>query len=407
MPLDELELELRRLPGVRLVGFSTTDDFLMVQVHVENAATTTPTTAFETARIARRHSVLPVSVEIVRWQGSLTESTQDAAVEEDPFEVEMHSGHVVVAEESAPEESAPEESAPEESAPEESAPEETDAPAPTEQESILLDEPDFTLDDSTSPAIEIEPSTPERSRISPISAVINQITRSTHRAEPRVDPVIPPEVISTPIEQLDVPQDSVASTNALLETSDDTEHVVEPPADPAAPAATPTVTSSEPPMPTPAPPADESPAEAEHVEPPAGQPVIDLTASPEHEGRVRLLAVLPFPDQDQVEVHLIVGETRSVGRAPASHGLSGAASATLEALKGFLPEHTYSISFAHRLPEGVDTFLVVAGIADSTHGDVAAHLFGVASSESPSEAAARATLHALNRTLGIAKAHTR
>jgi len=66
--LDALELELRRLPGVRAVAFRERDDLLVVQVHSAPDETENPALAAQATRIATRHSDVPVGVEIVRWR---------------------------------------------------------------------------------------------------------------------------------------------------------------------------------------------------------------------------------------------------------------------------------------------------------------------------------------------------
>ena len=65
--MDDLELELRKLPGVRAAGFSERDDMLLVQVQVsgDQPPATLPQQA---ARIAYRHADKPVALEIVRWR---------------------------------------------------------------------------------------------------------------------------------------------------------------------------------------------------------------------------------------------------------------------------------------------------------------------------------------------------
>jgi len=67
--LDDLELELRRLPGVLAAGFEVRDDLLHVQLHVAAVADRDdlpiPVSA---SRIAARHSDRPVSIEVVRSQ---------------------------------------------------------------------------------------------------------------------------------------------------------------------------------------------------------------------------------------------------------------------------------------------------------------------------------------------------
>ena len=49
--------------------------------------------------------------------------------------------------------------------------------------------------------------------------------------------------------------------------------------------------------------------------------------------RARLLAVLAFPDTDELEVHLILDGRRTIGRAVSSNGLVGAVEATLAAVR--------------------------------------------------------------------------
>ncbi|HET9730400.1 MAG TPA: hypothetical protein VFR41_13295 [Acidimicrobiia bacterium] len=67
--LDDLELELRKLPGVRAAGFEERDDMLLVQLHVtEKVERTDQPVTVTASRIAARHSDRPVAVEIVRWR---------------------------------------------------------------------------------------------------------------------------------------------------------------------------------------------------------------------------------------------------------------------------------------------------------------------------------------------------
>ena len=55
------------------------------------------------------------------------------------------------------------------------------------------------------------------------------------------------------------------------------------------------------------------------------------TRPPQRRGvRVRLLAVLTFPDTDELEVHLTFGGRRIIGRSAAGAGAIGAATATVE-----------------------------------------------------------------------------
>lgn len=115
------------------------------------------------------------------------------------------------------------------------------------------------------------------------------------------------------------------------------------------------------------------------------------------EPRVRLLAVLTFPDTDELEVHLTFNGQRSIGRAPASKGVLGASEATLDALKVFVPELEQAAVWARPMEhrDTANAYLVATELLD----DDAHTLHGLATGTSPIEAAARSTLHALNRTI--------
>jgi hypothetical protein len=123
------------------------------------------------------------------------------------------------------------------------------------------------------------------------------------------------------------------------------------------------------------------------------------TASILVERRVRLLAVLTFPDTDELEVHLTLEGRRTIGRAAASRGLLGAVEATTDAVRAFVPELSFVPSWARTLEATPgQPFLVAVGLIGDEESE-ARH--GLAGGNSPIEAAARATLHALNRTLSI------
>jgi len=116
--------------------------------------------------------------------------------------------------------------------------------------------------------------------------------------------------------------------------------------------------------------------------------------------RVELLAVLPSPDGQEIEVHVAFGGQRTIGRAPIGAGPTEAANATLEALRALrLSVPFRAISGASGL-NGVAGDAVVVVLASVPPGN---HRFGVATGTSAHEAAARATLHALNRYLGLAR----
>jgi hypothetical protein len=112
--------------------------------------------------------------------------------------------------------------------------------------------------------------------------------------------------------------------------------------------------------------------------------------------RVRLLAVLTFPDADELEVHLTFEGRRVIGRAGASGAMTGAVRATLEGLAEFAPMLDTAVNWVEEItaPQGDDPAVVACGlrVGDQT-------LLGIASGGSLIEAAARATLHALNRSL--------
>jgi hypothetical protein len=117
-----------------------------------------------------------------------------------------------------------------------------------------------------------------------------------------------------------------------------------------------------------------------------------------HGRRARLLAVLAFPDTDELEVHLILDGRRTIGRAVSSNGLVGAVEATLVAVRELGASFEPTPLFAREIESDSDERAVVSvGLA----GVVADALpdYGIAAGASPIDAAARATLDALNRRL--------
>ncbi|HEY3833912.1 MAG TPA: hypothetical protein VGO03_16575 [Acidimicrobiia bacterium] len=129
----------------------------------------------------------------------------------------------------------------------------------------------------------------------------------------------------------------------------------------------------------------------------------DVAALPESTGaaetgpRPRLLAVLSFPDTDEVEVHLVLNARRAIGRAPASDGLVAVLRATLDALRGFGLELGVQPMWARHVEDDAGEHdLVAIGVDDPEGGR---QLFGLARGSSEIDAAARATLDALNRQI--------
>ncbi len=118
--------------------------------------------------------------------------------------------------------------------------------------------------------------------------------------------------------------------------------------------------------------------------------------------RARLLAVLAFPDTDELEVHLVFDGRRTIGRAPVSNGIEGAVVATIDAVRD--------------LGTGIDARIVwaraVEDVGDGNRSVVAVALdgvdarspvrYGLSTGTSLIDAAARATLDALNRRLSRA-----
>lgn len=112
--------------------------------------------------------------------------------------------------------------------------------------------------------------------------------------------------------------------------------------------------------------------------------------------RVRLLAVLTFPDTDELEVHLTFSGRRIIGRALASEGIAGAVTATLLGLTNFAPDLRAAVVWAEELSEHNNDDSMIVACAIEVDG-ITRH--GIAAGGSRIEAAARATLHAVNRRL--------
>jgi hypothetical protein len=138
-------------------------------------------------------------------------------------------------------------------------------------------------------------------------------------------------------------------------------------------------------------PEEPAPAAAAHDDTDAAAKVDDTGEST---GRMRLLAVLSFPDTDELEVHLILDGRRTIGRAPASRGLVAALDATLAAVKDFGITLDPSPQWARGLESTAEEALVAVALDEGPGGGV---LYGVASGATPIDAAARATLDAINR----------
>jgi hypothetical protein len=115
--------------------------------------------------------------------------------------------------------------------------------------------------------------------------------------------------------------------------------------------------------------------------------------------RARLLAVLAFPDTDELEVHLILEGKRTIGRAAASSGLVGAVEATIDAIRGLGAPFEPQAKWARALDDAGEDDRVVVAVALSDADEDAQLQYGLAAGASPIDAAARSTLDALNRRL--------
>ena len=118
--------------------------------------------------------------------------------------------------------------------------------------------------------------------------------------------------------------------------------------------------------------------------------------------RARLLAVLAFPDTDELEVHLVFDGRRTIGRAPVSSGIEGAVAATIDAVRDLGTGINARIVWVRALEDVGDANQSVVAVAFDGVDARSPVRYGLAAGTSPVEAAARATLDALNRRLSRA-----
>lgn len=116
--------------------------------------------------------------------------------------------------------------------------------------------------------------------------------------------------------------------------------------------------------------------------------------------RVRLLSVLAFPDTDEVEVHLVHGDRRTIGRGRASGGVAAVAAATVAAVRELGAAFDVQVRWARTIETDGETGSLV-GVSLVVDSEDAGRVlcYGLAGSHGPMDAAARATLDALNRQL--------
>jgi hypothetical protein len=120
-------------------------------------------------------------------------------------------------------------------------------------------------------------------------------------------------------------------------------------------------------------------------------------APPQRESRLLLVEITTDPGAGELTVRVARGDDEAIGRASTAGGLPAAVEATVYAVRTFLPELTYLPGWARTVETTPDRrFLVVASVTDPL---ARTHRRGVAEGDTPVEAAVRATLAALNRTI--------
>ena len=133
--------------------------------------------------------------------------------------------------------------------------------------------------------------------------------------------------------------------------------------------------------------------------PATGAAVLD---APGEATRARLLAVLAFPETDELEVHLVLDAKRTIGRAPASKGMEGAVVATIDAVRDLGTGIDARVVSVRALEDAGDADQVVVAVALEGVDARSPVRYGLSAGTSPIDAAARATLDALNRRLSRA-----
>lgn len=124
---------------------------------------------------------------------------------------------------------------------------------------------------------------------------------------------------------------------------------------------------------------------------PAAAPTSPRLPEPVHPV-LDVVAVRSVPADGVIEVHLGLGNARSVGRAPLARGLAGASEAVLAAF-GQIDESAtgWTPTWVRTVETTADGRFVVAASLDAASG----HHHGIAAGSSPIEGAARATAAAL------------
>jgi hypothetical protein len=116
------------------------------------------------------------------------------------------------------------------------------------------------------------------------------------------------------------------------------------------------------------------------------------------DARLRLVEVTTDPEAGELTVRLALGDEHARGRAPMDRGILGAVEATVYAVRTFVSDLPYLPGWARLIETTADRkFLVAASVTDP---QARRNLRGIAEGDNPIDGAARATLAALNRTIG-------
>ncbi|AKL73990.1 hypothetical protein IMCC26256_111720 [Actinobacteria bacterium IMCC26256] len=380
--INELEVNLRRLPGVMSVAFDDRNGVLHIQLHIGGGASD-PTLTDRATRLALQFAEGSVALEVNHWQGSRRVSKEQSGTVSNKF----GGGHIG----DAPD---PRDALDEVETVVVTASGTTDRPSNRSEASDTSDESknrrrsdSFSIDAdaplggdrSTANSTEHDTvaETPAQTSVWGIPPEVAEANDFGSRSGPdsRAETRIEPDTSAFLIPETEL-LDAHSSEVFYGDTSDDAQ-------------------------------GDDSDEEPETTSEPEPVSVIDVTQmekaeSLERAPRTRLLAVLTFPDTDELEVHLSYKGRRGIGRAPASRGVLGASEAAIEALRTWAPDIEYEAIWARPMEngDGRKQYLVATELNDPANKT----LHGLATGASPIEAAARSTLHALNRTIAPALA---
>lgn len=332
--LDNLELELRKLDGVRTVGFASQHDVLYIQLFVDSSAQTA-SIPFEATRIAQRHSSSPVAVELVRWTnlistkneqgsglGSIFENTNSAKatmVETEVTSAPKHAGSIGTSQ-SAPIEE------------------------PVATSVVQNDEPKFDDEENHEDNLQEEPT-------DSVGLSYPEVVETEQDEEQTFESAISDDEVDLASEEI---YDS--NVSKMFEANNETKE------------------------------------EPELID--------DRREEDSNFDRIALLLVTTSSENDEIEVHLAFDELRTIGRAASNRGLLGAIDATVQAISELTGSDEFHAEWARSLEPGAEhASLVAVGLTNSGGTDTR---HGIAGGSSPIEAAARATLNALNRTAVLA-----